>query len=150
MYKHMSTEQVYEFIERSKLTAHLATVREDGRPHVAPIWIATDGADIVWCTGDTTVKGKNLMRSGYAAMSLDDSVPPFNSVRLEGPVDLIDDLEQVRHWSTIIGGKYMGEDRAEEFGERNGVPGEMLCRMTPSKVSGLIDVAGDHSEDETS
>lgn len=150
MYKPMTHEQVYEFIERTKLTAHLATVRSDGRPHVAPIWIAVDGTDIVWCTGDDTVKGKNLQRNGYAAISMDDSVPPFDSVRLEGLVELIDDLEQVRHWAAILGGRYMGEDRAEEFGERNGVPGEMLCRMSPTKVSGLLGVADFHSEGESS
>jgi hypothetical protein len=28
----------------------------------------------------------------------------------------------------------MGEDRAEEFGARNGVPGELLVRVTIGKV----------------
>ena len=145
----MTEKQVHEFIERSRLTAHLATVREDGRPHVAPIWIAVDGADIIWCTGEDTVKGKNLIRTGYGAISMDDSVPPFDSVRLEGPVELIDDLEQVRHWAAILGGRYMGEDQAETFGERNGVPGELLCRMTPTRVSGLLGVADFHAEEES-
>lgn len=148
MYKPMTEKQVYEFIESSVLTAHLATVREDGRPHVAPIWIAIDGTDIIWATGRDTVKGKNLLRTKYAAISMDDSVPPFNSVRLEGPVELVDDIEQVRHWATVLGGRYMGADQAEIFGERNAVPGEMLCRMTPTKVSGLLAVAEFHTESE--
>ena len=147
MYKSMTSSQIYDFINSSVLTAHLATVRKDGRPHVAPIWIATDGKDIVWNTGDSTVKGRNLLRTGYAAISMDDSVPPFNSVRMEGPVELIEDLEQVHHWATIIGGKYMGSDQAEAFGERNGVPGELLCRMTPTRISGIIGVADFHADD---
>ena len=141
MYTPMTREQVYEFIESHILTAHLATVRQDGRPHVAPIWIATDGEDIVWNTGEDTVKGNNLLRTGYAAISMDDSVPPFNSVRLEGPVTCSTDLEEVRHWAGIIGGRYMGQEQAEAFGERNGVPGEMLCRMTPTRASGIFAVA---------
>ncbi len=141
MYTPMTREQVYEFIESHILTAHLATIRQDGRPHVAPIWIATDGEDIVWNTGEDTVKGRNLLRTGYAALSMDDSVPPFNSVRLEGPVTCSTDPAEVRHWATIIGGRYMGQEQAEAFGERNGVPGEMLCRMTPSRVSGMFAVA---------
>ena len=147
MYKEMTSHEVYQFINSSLLTAHLATVRADGRPHVAPIWIATDGTDIVWNTGADTVKGRNLLRTGYAAISMDDSVPPFNSVRLEGPVVLIDDLEEVRRWATVIGGRYMGEDQAEAFGERNGVPGEMLCRKTPDRISGIIGVADFHADD---
>lgn len=148
MYKQMTREEVYAFINNSVLTAHLATVRVDGRPHVAPIWIAVDGTDIVWNTGEDTVKGKNLLRSGYAAISMDDSVPPFNSIRLEGPVTCITDLNDVRRWAAVIGGRYMGEDQAEAFGERNGVPGEMLCRMSPSSVSGILGVAEFHIDDE--
>lgn len=147
MYQHMTSEQVYDFINSGTITAHLATVREDERPHVAPIWIATDGEDIVWNTGEDSVKGRNLMRTRYAAISLDDSVAPYNSVRIEGAVELIEDMEQVRHWATIIGGKYMGADMAEVFGARNGVPGELLCRMTPSRISGIIGVADFHTGD---
>ena len=150
MYTEMTPEQVYAFITTHRLTAHLATVRPDGRPHVAPIWIAVDGTDIVWNTGDFTVKGKNLLRTGYAAISMDDSVPPFNSVRLEGPVACITDLEEVRHWAAIIGGRYMGDDQAEVFGDRNGVPGEMLCRMTPTSISGIFDVAAFPEDNEPS
>ena len=28
----------------------------------------------------------------------------------------------------------MGADRAEEYGERNGVPGELLVRLTPTRI----------------
>jgi hypothetical protein len=28
----------------------------------------------------------------------------------------------------------MGEDRAEEFGARNGVPGELLVRLRPTRI----------------
>lgn len=146
MYSPMTRDEIYAFINEHVLTAHLATVRANGRPHVAPIWIAVDGEDIVWNTSETTVKGKNLLRTGYAAISMDDSVPPFNSVRLEGPVTCSTDIDEVKHWAAILGGRYMGIDRAEEFGERNGVPGEMLCRMTPTSVSGLRDVAASSDE----
>lgn len=143
----MSKQQCYEFIESRVLTAHLATVREDGRPHVAPIWIATDGEDIVFSTGDETVKGKNLMRTGYAALSMDDSIPPFSSVRVEGPVTFETDIETVKHWSGKIGARYMGIDQEDVFAERNGVPGEMIVRLTPKQISGLIDVAAFPTEE---
>ena len=41
-----------------------------------------------------------------------------------------------------IGGRYMGADRAEEFGARNGVPGELIVRLTPTKVTALDDLSG--------
>lgn len=36
----------------------------------------------------------------------------------------------------------MGEDRAEEFGRRNAVPGELLVRVTPDRIIAEADVAG--------
>ena len=35
----------------------------------------------------------------------------------------------------------MGEDRAEEYGRRNGVPGELVMRITPTKVRHAFDLA---------
>ena len=47
----------------------LATVRADGRPHVAPVWVDLDeDGSIVFTTGEGTVKGRNLRRSGRAAL----------------------------------------------------------------------------------
>ena len=49
---------------------------------------------------------------------------------------------QVRTRATAIGRRYMGADRAEEFGARNGVPGELLVRLRPDKVIAVRDLAG--------
>lgn len=37
-------------------------------------------------------------------------------------------------WPTRLGGRYMGADRAEEYGKRNGVPGELVMRVTPTRI----------------
>src|SRR5438445_5358631 len=133
----MSDDEVRAFLTAMPPhTGKLATVRADGRPHVAPVWYAVDDdGSIVFNTGEGTVKGKNLRRAGYAAMSVDDERPPFSFVTLEGPVELSDDLDQVRRWATAIGGRYMGEDQAEAFGNRNAVPGELLARLAPEHVT---------------
>jgi hypothetical protein len=39
------------------------------------------------------------------------------------------------------GGRYMGADRAEEYGARNVVPGEWLVRVHPEKVTTAKEVA---------
>lgn len=123
-------------------TGKLATVRADGRPHVAPVWYAVDDdGSILFTTGQETVKGRNLARAGYAAMCVDDERPPFSFVMLEGPVELSDDLDQVRHWATAVGGRYMGADKAEAFGDRNAVPGELLARLRPEKATSAKDLA---------
>lgn len=42
---------------------------------------------------------------------------------------------------TATGGRYMGADRAEEYGRRNGVPGELVVRIRPTKVRHAFDLA---------
>ena len=122
--------------------AILGTTRADGRPHVAPVWYVVDeDGTIVLTTGETTVKGRNLRRSGWATMSVDDDASPFSFVTLEGPVSISEDLADVRHWAGLIGGRYMGSERAHEYRERNGVAGELLVRLHPEKVVSAADVA---------
>jgi PPOX class probable F420-dependent enzyme len=123
-------------------TGTLATVRADGRPHLAPVWYdVDDDGSIVFNTGETTVKGRNLARDPRASFCVDDERPPFSFVVIEGTVELSDDLAEVRRWAARIGGRYMGADRAEEYGERNGVAGELLARLTPTRVVSEADLS---------
>src|SRR3954468_14827784 len=98
----MNEDEIRAFItSMPPHTGKVATVRADGRPHVAPVWFAVDDdGSIYFTTGADTVKGKNLARTGYAAMSIDDERPPFSFVTFEGPVELSDDMNQLRHWAT--------------------------------------------------
>ncbi|PWE11796.1 PPOX class F420-dependent enzyme [Streptomyces sp. BSE7F] len=130
----MTEEEWQAFVSDGTRTGKLATVRADGRPHLAPIWFVLDGDDVVFNTGAATVKGRNLARDGRIALCVDDDRPPFAYVILEGRARLSEDLEELRHWAARIGARYMGEDRAEEFGARNGVPGELLVRVRIDKV----------------
>ena len=123
-------------------TGKLATVRADGRPHVAPVWYALDDdGSILFNTGESSVKGRNLSRDPRASLCVDDERPPFSYVLVEGTVELSDELDEVRRWATEIGGRYMGADRADEYGARNGVPGELLVRLRPSRVVSALDLA---------
>jgi PPOX class probable F420-dependent enzyme len=133
--KEMSKAEAYKFLAVGTRTGKLATVRADGRPHVAPIWFVLDGEDLIFNTWHKSVKGKNLVRDGRAALTVDDQTPPYAFVLVEGTVEISDDdLEESKKWATRIGARYMGEDRAEEFGERNAVPGELLVRLKVDKI----------------
>jgi PPOX class probable F420-dependent enzyme len=123
-----------QFVLDRPRTGKLATTRPDGRPHVAPVWVDLDGNDLLFMTGETSVKGVNLYRDPRVAICFDDETPPFAFVLIEGTATLSGDLDELLLWATRIGGRYMGVDRAEEFGRRNGVPGELLVRVTPTKI----------------
>ncbi|WP_030776945.1 PPOX class F420-dependent oxidoreductase [Streptomyces sp. NRRL S-920] len=141
MAQKMTNEQWRAFVSHGTRTGKLSTVRADGSPHIAPIWFLLDGEDLVFNTGKETVKGRNLARDGRMALCVDDDQPPFAYVVLQGRAKLIEEIDQVRHWAARLGARYMGGDRAEEFGKRNGVPGELLVRVRIDKVLASFGVA---------
>lgn len=122
-------------------TAKIGVVRKDGSPAVAPIWVALDDGEIVFTTGLETLKGKAIARDDRVCLCWDDERPPFAFVTLYGRARVIEDLDQVREWAGRLGARYMGTDRAEEYAERNGVPGEAVVRVTPERVIAMVDLA---------
>ncbi|MFG3044563.1 PPOX class F420-dependent oxidoreductase [Streptomyces sp. NPDC048202] len=137
----MTDEEWRAFVSHGTRTGKLATVRADGSPHIAPIWFLLDGDELVFNTGEETVKGRNLARDPRVALCVDDDRPPFSFVVLNGQARLSEDLDDIRRWATRIAARYMGEDRAEEFGARNGVPGELLVRVHIDHVVAVQDLA---------
>jgi PPOX class probable F420-dependent enzyme len=138
----MTREEWRAFLEHGTRTAKLATTRRDSRPHVVPVWFVLDGEDIVFTTGSASVKAQALRRDGRVCLCVDDEHPPYAFVMVEGEAAVSDDLQAMLPVATAIGGRYMGADRAREFGRRNAVPGELLVRVTPSRVLAVADVAG--------
>lgn len=123
-------------------TAKLATTRADGRPHVAPVWFdLDDDRSLVFTTAETSVKGRGLRRDPRVALSVDDERPPFTFVVIEGRATLSTDPEALLRWARRIGGRYMGDARADEYGRRNAVPGEVLVRVRPETVVAAKDIA---------
>lgn len=60
---------------------------------------------------------------------------------IEGTASFSTDSDALLYWATRIAGRYMGEDLAEAYGKRNGVPGELLVRVTPTRVLFEKDIA---------
>jgi PPOX class probable F420-dependent enzyme len=139
--RRMSTDEYRAFLLDQPRTAKLATVRADGRPHIAPVWIALDGDDLLFTTWHTSVKAVNLRRDPRVCLCIDDETPPFAYVVIEGAVQLSDDLAQLQYWARQIAERYMGPERADSYGQRNGVPGELLVRVTPTHIVAQTGIA---------
>ena len=137
----MSGVELDAFLSEGTRTGKLATVRADGSPHVAPIWFVLDGEDLVFMTGADTVKGRSMLRDPRVALSVDDERPPFAFVCIEGTVSISRDLDEMLPLSTAIARRYMGDERAEAYGRRNAVDGELLLRLRPVRVIAVAGVA---------
>ena len=137
----MTEAQERAFLEEGQRTAVFATVRPDGRPHAVPVWYTPDGDGYAFTTWHETVKVRNLASNDGVALVVQDERPPFDYVLVEGRAEMLDDLEECYRIASILGAKYMGADRAEEFATRNGVPGELVVRIHPTRIHGFIGVA---------
>ena len=136
----MSKEEYINFLLEGTKTGKLATVRDDGRPHVVPIWFVLDGEDLVFNTGELSVKARNMKRDPRVSLSVDDQKPPYSFVTVEGTVTISENPGELLQWATRIGGRYMGKDQAEAFGKRNAVKGELLVRIHPKKIIAYKDI----------
>jgi PPOX class probable F420-dependent enzyme len=162
MARDLSADERREFLLEGTRTGKVATTRADGRPHVTTVWFTLDGPtvavassgfaatvgdaaiaadEILFTTHETSLKAKAIRRDPRVAMCVDDQQPPFTYVLVEGTATLSDDLAELRRVATAVGGRYMGADRAGEFGARNAVPGELVVRITPTHIVARADIA---------
>ncbi|MCG7607529.1 MULTISPECIES: PPOX class F420-dependent oxidoreductase [Mycobacterium] len=135
------TDDVITFLSEGTRTAVLSWVAADGRPLSAPVWFVVDDGELVFNTGKDTAKGRALARDPRVVLCIHDDTPPFAFVQVQGVAAVSEDPAELLDIATRTGGRYMGAERAEEFGRRNGVPGELVVRVKPTKVHAAFDVA---------
>lgn len=136
------SEDVIAFLSEGTRTGMLGYLASDGRPLVAPVWFVVDDGQLAFNTGKNTAKGRALARDPRVVMCVDDPTPPYSFVQIQGIASISEEPGDLLEIATRTGGRYMGEDRAEEFGRRNGVPGELVVRIRPTKVNKAFDLAG--------
>jgi PPOX class probable F420-dependent enzyme len=132
--------EISAFLGAGTRTGKLAYTGADGRPLVAPIWFIVENGCLVFNTGKDTVKGRALARDPRAAICVDLEEPPYAFVQVQGEAELSEDPGELLRTATAIAARYMGQDRADEFGKRNGVSGELVVRLRPLKVLAAFDV----------
>src|SRR5438067_3477179 len=137
------TDEQRAFLLHGTRTGKLATVRKDGRPHVVPIWFHLDGNTLVFTTGEKTVKAANMRRDPRVSICVDDETPPYAYIQIEGIASFSEDSDALLTWSTLIGGRCLGEKKAEAFGKRNAVAGELLVYVIPTRVHFEKDIASE-------
>lgn len=119
------------------LIARIATVRPDGRPHIAPMWFWWDGTSMYMETPPDSVKANNLRANPACAITVDitEGGLRFKSVILEGRAELLDDPAYARDMARRIYTRYLGEE-----GVRSPTPAGMInnphviIKLTPARM----------------
>jgi len=134
------SDEVLEFLSAGTRTAMLGYLAADGRPLVAPVWFIVDHGELVLNTGRDSAKGRALARDSRVVICVDDPHPPYSFVQVQGIASVEDGAEDLLDIATRIGRRYMGADRANDFGQRNAVPGELVVRVQPTKVNSAFNI----------
>jgi PPOX class probable F420-dependent enzyme len=140
----MTTEERRAFLMRGTRTAILATRRPDGRPHAVPVGFVLDGEDVLFLTGESTVKAANLQHDPRVSLVVDDETPPFAFVRIDGTAEASSARDDVRRAAAIeIGRRYGGAESVDEFVRFADMALGLLVRVRPTHVLAL-DRVGEH------
>jgi PPOX class probable F420-dependent enzyme len=102
---------------------HLATVDEQGRPQVNPVWFIWDGEHILLSVRPVTKKYKNLRNNPHLAMSFLDLENPYRYLEIRGEV-IAWELYTTAEFVNQLARKYTGADYTRAL------PGEERYKVT--------------------
>ena len=127
----LSEKQAKLFTDRNWGT--IATLREDGSPHVTPVWIDYDGENVLVNSAYGRTKVENVKRDPRATVTVlpaEDQQSGY--VMVSGKAELVDDGAD-EHIDKLAR-KYLGENRYPYRG-----PGEkrVIIRIRPERVDGF-------------
>ena len=139
----MTNYEIRNFLLKGTFTGKLGTVNKNGRSHIVPIWYTLDKENnIIFNTGKNSVKAKNIQRDNKVRLCVDDQIPLYSFVIIDGIAEIINvEPNELFKWAKIIAARYMGNDKADEYGKRNSSEGELLIKIKPTKIIGQKDIA---------
>jgi PPOX class probable F420-dependent enzyme len=86
----MTKDEIKNFVLQGTFTGKLGTINNDGTPLVVPIWYTVDEEDnIIFNTGDESVKARNIRRDNRVRLCVDDQTPLFSFVNIDGIAEII-------------------------------------------------------------
>ena len=130
--REMTTQEMEDFLSEPQL-AHIATVRANGAPHLAPLWYEYADGKVWIITDDRSVKVRNIRHNPRVVVSVASNDEPYRYVLVEGVAEVAYEGVGERIRSICI--RYWGEERgaafANEIGEGGGT---VVLVITPSRT----------------
>lgn len=120
--------------------AILAYVKRDGTPAQAPIWYRYADGRFALVTAKTSPKARALGRAKRACLTIQDEMPPYRAVIVDGEVTIADaPLEGgITSWlATHYFGKLGGREYEKMTLEENRKTGLVVVTIDPVRVRGF-------------
>jgi PPOX class probable F420-dependent enzyme len=132
-------DELERFVAAPRI-AVLAYVKRDGTPTQVPIWYAYENGTLLMVTSATLPKAKALARNPQVSVTIQDEMPPYRAVIIQGHVTM--QSTPVRGGtSSRLATRYFGKLGGREY-ERMTVDeytktGLVLMTLTPQRVRGF-------------
>jgi PPOX class probable F420-dependent enzyme len=135
----LTPEERDEFLGELRI-GRLASMREDGWPHVTPIWYVWDGDHFTLSLGKSRRHLKNIARDPHVTLCVDedprttDLTKSPRAVVCFGLAELVTDDDAVREATTKIEERYLPADvRGPELDELLWFEGRVGVVITPER-----------------
>jgi PPOX class probable F420-dependent enzyme len=103
------TDQARRLVDAPNL-AFLATLDEEGAPHVSPVWIDREDDTLLVNTVVGHLKDRNMRSDARVAVSLADRDDPFERVSIRARVAAIVEGDEADRHLDRLAQKYVGAD----------------------------------------
>jgi PPOX class probable F420-dependent enzyme len=120
---------VRELLE-GKNFSMVATIREDGSPHVVPTWVDTDGSHVLLNTADGRVWPENLRRDRRVTITVPNLENPYEYAEIRGTV-AEETAEGADDHIDKLAKKYMD---ADSYPFRTEGEVRLIVKVAPDKV----------------
>jgi len=88
--------------------AHVAVIDSDGAPHVTPVWVDTDGENILFNTAKGRAKYDSIVRNPVVAVSVVDKNDDWRTLWVKGTAQLVEEGADAH--IDRLAKKYLGKD----------------------------------------
>ena len=135
MIQTMSLYECQQLIAEPRLGV-IAVARSSRAPLCVPMWYAYEpGGDVGIWTGRSSAKAKLMRRYGRFSLCVQNELPPYKFVSVEGPICSFETIDYERELRPLIY-RYLGEGAGQkyldDYGDSAAAADDLWIRMTPA------------------
>lgn len=105
----LTPDELEQFLTSGAIFAKLATTMEDGWPVVSPVWFEWEHGAFLIVSKEHTSLVRNLRRDPRCGLLVDNTVPPYKRVSVQGRVEFLPDTFDWITPATRMVRRYLGE-----------------------------------------
>jgi PPOX class probable F420-dependent enzyme len=111
----LTDHELEQFLREPNL-AKLATIAQDGTPHIVPIWYLHDGLDLLIITNPASRKMHNIRRDPRVTVCIDRATPPYAGAIVRGIATV--EIVPYQELAVPMAVRYLGKDAGVLIGEQ--------------------------------